>query len=144
MRSLFKSRNQGNQRGAAAIEFAIVLPLLLLLFVGIVEFGIGYYNKQIVTNASREGARIGIEENSDFTSIEATVFEYVEDRLITFAQYSDSLVNVESEYFGTNSDYLRVKVTFNYTYLILSGFKFFGLEFSEGLNITGETAMRRF
>ena len=50
-----------NQRGAAAVEFAIVLPILLLLFAGVTEFGIMYYNKQVLTNASREGARAGVD-----------------------------------------------------------------------------------
>ena len=45
-----------NQKGAALIEFAIVLPLLLLLVFGAIEFGLLFYNKQVITNASREGA----------------------------------------------------------------------------------------
>jgi Flp pilus assembly protein TadG len=44
-------------RGAVAVEFALVLPVLLLALVGIVEFG-RVFNAQIVlTNAAREGAR---------------------------------------------------------------------------------------
>ena len=49
-----------DQKGGALIELAIVLPLLVLLLIGAVEFGILYYNKQVITNASREGARAGI------------------------------------------------------------------------------------
>jgi Flp pilus assembly protein TadG len=48
---------QRSQRGAAAVEFALVMPLLLLLVFGIVEFGL-IMNRQItVTHAAREGAR---------------------------------------------------------------------------------------
>jgi Flp pilus assembly protein TadG len=46
-----------DQNGGAAVEFAIILPLLIALLFGIVEFGLLLYNKQIITNASREGAR---------------------------------------------------------------------------------------
>jgi Flp pilus assembly protein TadG len=47
----------GPDRGAAAVEFALILPLLLLLVFGIVEFGL-LLNKQVsVSNAAREGAR---------------------------------------------------------------------------------------
>ena len=49
-----------NQKGAALVEFAIVVPLLILLATGIGEFGLVLYNKQVITNASREGARAGI------------------------------------------------------------------------------------
>lgn len=46
-----------NDRGAVAVEFALVLPVLLLALVGVVEFG-RVFNAQIVlTNAAREGAR---------------------------------------------------------------------------------------
>lgn len=46
-----------NERGAAMVEFAIVLPLLLLLLFGIVEFGRAYNVKVQLTGAVREGAR---------------------------------------------------------------------------------------
>ncbi|MDF2445888.1 MAG: pilus assembly protein [Moraxellaceae bacterium] len=53
-------RNKVSATGAAVIEFAFVLPLLLILFFGIVEFSVAFYNKAIITNASREAARSGI------------------------------------------------------------------------------------
>lgn len=45
-------------RGAAAVEFALVLPLFLVLVFGIVEFGRGYHTKTTLTHAAREGARV--------------------------------------------------------------------------------------
>lgn len=44
-------------RGMQLVEFALVLPLLLLLLLGIIEFGFVLYNQAAITNASREGAR---------------------------------------------------------------------------------------
>ncbi|WP_210480637.1 TadE/TadG family type IV pilus assembly protein [Naasia sp. SYSU D00948] len=56
-------RRAADDRGAAAIEFALVLPLLLLLILGILEFG-RIYNIQIsLSNAAREGARTMAIEN---------------------------------------------------------------------------------
>jgi len=49
-----------NQRGAAAVEFAIVVPLLALILFGTIDFALLFYNKQVLTNASREGARSAI------------------------------------------------------------------------------------
>lgn len=60
-----------SDNGAAAVEFAVILPLLILLIAGIVEFGLLYFNKQILATASREGARIGI--NADTTDAEIRV-----------------------------------------------------------------------
>jgi Flp pilus assembly protein TadG len=49
-----------SQRGAAVVEFAFVLPLLLVILFGIIEFSFLLYDKAMLTNASREGARVGI------------------------------------------------------------------------------------
>jgi Flp pilus assembly protein TadG len=48
------------EAGAVAVEFALVLPILILLMFGSVEFGLALYNKEVITNAGREGARAGI------------------------------------------------------------------------------------
>ena len=49
-----------SERGAVAAEFAIVVPLLLLIVFGTMEFGMMMYGREVVTNATREGARYGI------------------------------------------------------------------------------------
>jgi Flp pilus assembly protein TadG len=46
-----------NERGAAAVEFAFVAPLLVLLLAGIAEFGRAYYVQTTLSGAAREGAR---------------------------------------------------------------------------------------
>ena len=51
--------HRDGQRGAAAVEFAIVLPLLLTLTLGAIDWGWYFYVDQLVTNAAREGARAG-------------------------------------------------------------------------------------
>lgn len=50
--------------GAQLLEFALVLPLLLAISVGIMDFGQAYNLKQKLNNASREGARFAAAENS--------------------------------------------------------------------------------
>lgn len=47
------------QHAQALVEFAFVLPLLLLLMVAIIDFGIIFYSQMAVTNAAWEGARAG-------------------------------------------------------------------------------------
>lgn len=48
------------QGGASAVEFALVLPIFLILVFAIIEFGAIFYNKSVITNASREAARAGV------------------------------------------------------------------------------------
>ena len=50
--------------GAQLLEFALVLPILLVFSVGIMDFGQAYNLKQKLNNASREGARFAAAENS--------------------------------------------------------------------------------
>lgn len=53
-------RNWRSQKGAALLEAAITIPLLLLVSVGIFEFGRAYQAWQVLTNAAREGARVAV------------------------------------------------------------------------------------
>jgi TadE-like protein len=47
------------ERGGIAVEFALIIPALLLLVFGIVDFGHAWYMDHLLSNASREGARYG-------------------------------------------------------------------------------------
>ena len=155
MRNLFQSKNKESQRGSVVIEFALVLPLLLILFAGITEFGIAYYNKQVITNASREGARFGIYVWTETGEVESIVRNYIfpkdengdeKFRLIAFGSYSDPVVN--SEHLVKNgSEYLRVKVDFEYDYLIFSVIintfnNIFNAGFGSTIEIGSSTTMR--
>jgi Flp pilus assembly protein TadG len=52
------------QKGVAAIEFAILLPVLLAILLGIINYGLLMYNQAVITNAAREGARWAAIHNS--------------------------------------------------------------------------------
>jgi len=76
-----------NQKGTTAVEFALVLSLLLTLIFGIIEFGLFIFDRQVITNAAREGARAGIVARPVRllnNEIAAVVVDYAEKHLITF------------------------------------------------------------
>jgi len=50
-------KRRHDQRGAAAIEFAIIAPVLFMLVFGIIEFGLAWSEKNVFVGAAREGAR---------------------------------------------------------------------------------------
>jgi Flp pilus assembly protein TadG len=52
-----------NQRGAALVEMVMILPVLTILFLGIVQFGLVLREHQVVQNAAREGARLSMLPN---------------------------------------------------------------------------------
>jgi len=58
-----------NERGAALIEFAVVVPVLLLLVFGMMRFGIAYNNQIILTDSVRDGARMLSVSRGDNTDI---------------------------------------------------------------------------
>ena len=66
-----------NQRGAALLETAITLPIILLVSVGIFEFGRAYQTWQVLTNAAREGARIAVLPDYTDAQVTSTVQNYL-------------------------------------------------------------------
>jgi Flp pilus assembly protein TadG len=68
---------KNNERGAALIETAITIPIVLLIAVGIFEFGRAYQTWQVLTNAAREGARVAILTEKTDGDVQATVRNYM-------------------------------------------------------------------
>jgi Flp pilus assembly protein TadG len=66
-----------SQAGAELVEFALVLPMLLLIFGGIVDFGMLLQRQQVVTNAAREGARIAVLPGYCLPDVQARVTGFV-------------------------------------------------------------------
>jgi Flp pilus assembly protein TadG len=137
------------EQGAAAVEFALILPLLVVLLFGIIEFSILFYNKAMITNASREGARAGIvydfpdrPSNGDITSV---VTNYCGSHLITFgdpAQVPSTSVTRSGA--ATGAD-LSVTVEYDYDFLMLPNFLgafFSNNQISDRIRLEATTVMR--
>jgi Flp pilus assembly protein TadG len=66
-----------NGRGVALLETAVTLPIILMICVGIFEFGRAYQTWQTLTNAAREGARVAVSGSTTDLEVETVVRSYM-------------------------------------------------------------------
>lgn len=134
-----------SQNGVAAVEFGIILPFLLVVIFGIIEFGLLMYNKQVLTNASREGARAGIVQASPHiseTAIKGIVTDYSsKSLLVNFgATTSPTITTGTCTGFG---DDLTVSVTYTYNFFAFPNvIKLLNGTFSNSIDLQATTVMR--
>lgn len=108
-----------NQRGAALIETAITIPLVLLVSVAIFEFGRAYQTWQVLTNAAREGARIAVLEAYTDDQVTTTVRNYLTGGQLSNADTA-SIDIVRNEPFGSSTA-SRVTVNYPFQFMVLNG-----------------------
>jgi Flp pilus assembly protein TadG len=72
-----RTRLTRNERGAALLETAVTLPIILLISVGIFEFGRAYQTWQVLTNAAREGARVAVIAGTTDDQVRTAVRAYM-------------------------------------------------------------------
>ena len=72
-----RPRDRFGERGQSLVEFAIALPVLLAVVIGIFEFGMAWNQRQVITNAAREGARVAVLGNKTGTDVENAVTNYL-------------------------------------------------------------------
>ena len=108
--------------GAELIEFAIALPILLVVFAGIVDFAILFQRYEVVTNAAREGARVGILPDYDVPDIQARVNNYLAASGLADTAPAPGVVyeSVEVTPGGASMDVVTVTVQYPHQFLFLS------------------------
>lgn len=78
MRRVRRAKRNKGRRGAAVVEFAIVAPLFFLLVLGFIELGRAFMVQQVLTNASRVGARQAITLGGTQAEVESAVGAYTD------------------------------------------------------------------
>ena len=135
--------------GATVVEFAIILPLFLVLIFRIIEFSVILYNNAVLTNASREGTRFGVLWDPepavhDETKIENRVNDFLSDGLTLINLGGTSPVPLPPEDINVlptpfsiqaSGDPITVSVTYEYNFIFLPNFL-------PGLPMNGTTTMR--
>jgi len=158
----FNKAKHKNNRGIAITEFAIVMPVLLILVFGIIEFGVLLYDKALLTNASREGARVGIvyiyypsEGITDYYNNDKKIIESIEEylgidtepRLISFKENSTIEIIIDPSenhriYSPAHGDILTVTLRYKFDFLVFSNImNFFGNSFDNFMRIEAQTSM---
>ena len=122
------------------VEFAIVLLLLLILICGVIEFGVMFYDKAVITNASREGARAKITGLEDQEIIKI-VLNYCDGNLVNLAGNDfdpdpDDPDNPDKIIISEDGSDRIVRLEYSYDLLLGS---FFGFD---NTTISAETVMR--
>ncbi len=133
------------RRGAAAVEFAVVAPVLFLVVFGMIEFGRMVMVQQVITNASREGARVAVLDGAQRmgTTDNPGVIDTVEDYLENATVNPDNATVTIDPYLPSDAGYgtpvtVTVSVPFSEVTWITTGF------FSnEDKVLTASTVMRR-
>jgi Flp pilus assembly protein TadG len=80
------------RRGAAIFEFTIVCMFLLMMLLGVIDFGRFLYVRQLITNAAREGARYATVHVNDKTTAE--IQAYVKTVLVGQDRQLDATISV--------------------------------------------------
>jgi TadE-like protein len=137
---MFMGNNR--EKGTASVEFVLILPLLLAILFLIIEFSIILYDKAVITNASREGARKGIVFSDaprvTVGAITGVVDTYAANNLISFGP-DTPVTSVPSGACTNSGDILRVNVTYTYSFFVLPNW--LG-NINSGITLTGNTVMR--
>jgi Flp pilus assembly protein TadG len=109
----------------------------MILF-GIIEFGLVLYNKEVITNASREGARFGIvigDPRPAAGQIQGVVNTYLTNAGLNSGNATVSVAGAQ----GASGNDLTVSVTYPYTFLVLANF---ATSLTDSLSLSATTVMK--
>lgn len=121
------------ERGAALVEFAIVLPLFLLLIGGMVDFGRAFYTEVMLTNAAREGARAAMYGTSPTSRATTALSGGVRTPTVSGTPCAA----------GSTIGTTTVTVSAPFTWILLGpASKFFGAGGSLPTNLSGKATMQ--
>jgi Flp pilus assembly protein TadG len=113
-------RRLAGERGQALLETAMTFPLVLVVCVGIFEFGRAYQTFQILSNAAREGARLAILPGATVTNVQDRVRQYLTSGSVANPSSANITVTSGTVSMGTGtSPSSIVTVTYPYSFSVL-------------------------
>jgi len=134
-----------SESGAELIEFALVVPLLLFIISGIIDFGFMFQRYEVVTNAAREGARIAVLPGYADPDVEARVRSYMTEGGVANTTSNSTVLTTDVPIpvgAGPAMTGKRVQVNYTSPYLFLGPIAgWFGGTFTSA-NLTAVAIMR--
>jgi Flp pilus assembly protein TadG len=112
---LYKHTANKKDRGQSMVEFALLLPFLILLIVGTFDLGRAFFSLITITNAAREGARYGTLHPSDEAGMKAAAATEATNSGIPITT-SNVVVNCTKDVNGRCFRGGVLRVTVNYTF----------------------------
>jgi Flp pilus assembly protein TadG len=138
-----KRQSWTSETGAELVEFAIVLPLLLLVVFGIVDFGMLFQRYQAVTNAAREGARVAVLPLYNDADVAARVSQYLTAAGLTETATVPPPDRASVSLGGQCINVVTVSVDYPYTYSAFGGIaSFFGSDAFGATGLRATASMR--
>jgi Flp pilus assembly protein TadG len=111
-----------SERGTALMETALTLPLILLVSVGIFEFGRAFQMVQVLTNAAREGARVAVLPGSSVDQVKGRVVDYLKAGQVPGALTASVVVdpNVSINIGAGTATGSKVTVNYPFSFMVLN------------------------
>ena len=109
---------RNHERGAALLEAAVTIPMILLVCVGIFEFGRAYQTQQVLTNAAREGARLAVIEGPTDGEIRTRVNNYLTGGGLTSLAEANIAVNRTAPLGEATAS--EVTITYPFEFMVLN------------------------
>lgn len=131
------NRGSPGEKGATAVEFALIMPIFFLLLFGIIDFGWYFFNQHTIQFATREGTRLALvggilkDDQGNDLNREDSIIKAIKDnaavavnpdalRISIYpvgADYSDPADWQTTVNAGNGGDYMRVRVLYTYHFL---------------------------
>jgi len=114
MKARILQKRFGGVRGQSALELALILPILLMLVLGIAEFGRAWMTLNVLTGAVREGARIASVTPDIYDGPSQTLVRRVVEQYLATASITPEYVRIRRE---TNDDMIRVEAAVQFSFM---------------------------
>jgi Flp pilus assembly protein TadG len=144
MDALRLRRTCTSERGAELVEFALTFPLLLLVVLGIIDFGLMFQRYEVLTNAAREGARVAALPGYTQANIRTRVDQYLQGAGMTPANVNMAAITPQTLTIATGVcvSVRPVTLTYVHTYAFVGGIIGYFNQSLGSKTLTATAAMR--